>query len=176
MGDLTEAKKIRPCVPRIPIKVETPPLPCSCGAADAGLPLPPYVPIAASATTTSLCGSSSEMAGLSFLLETQKTFPKHTHIISKTSFLKNSTFSFSSSTSASARRSTFLEHCCLCRGKLRQGQDIYMYRGDRAFCSEECRCRQIFMDEESGTRDCCSLAAAAAERRRGRAAACRWFR
>ncbi|CAD5197328.1 unnamed protein product [Musa acuminata subsp. malaccensis] len=125
------------------------------------------------------------MAGLSVLLETQKTFPKHTRVISKTSFLKNSTFSFSS-TSVSARRSTFLEHCCLCRGKLQQGKDIYMYRGDRAFCSEECRCRQIFMDEESGTRDRCSLAAAAAaaavaegmypaERRRGRAAACRWF-
>ncbi|KAJ8509711.1 hypothetical protein OPV22_000145 [Ensete ventricosum] len=116
------------------------------------------------------------MAGLSvILLETQKSFPKDTHIISKTCFLNNATFSFSS-TSASARRSTFLEHCCLCRGKLQQGKDIYMYRGDRAFCSEECRCRQIFMDEESGARDCCSLAAAAAAVAEGmNAAERRWF-
>lgn len=33
-------------------------------------------------------------------------------------------------------------------------------RGDRAFCSVECRCRQIFMDEEETVRrDNCSLAA-----------------
>ncbi|KAG1326232.1 putative FCS-Like Zinc finger 15-like [Cocos nucifera] len=51
-----------------------------------------------------------------------------------------------------------------------------MYRGDRAFCSVECRCKQICMDEESGRRDNCSLAAAAAAagapaaRHRGRVA------
>lgn len=33
-------------------------------------------------------------------------------------------------------------------------------RGDRAFCSVECRCRQIFMDEEESLhKDHCSLAA-----------------
>ena len=33
-------------------------------------------------------------------------------------------------------------------------------RGDRAFCSVECRCRQIFMDEEESIlKDNCSLAA-----------------
>ncbi|PIA43244.1 hypothetical protein AQUCO_02000581v1 [Aquilegia coerulea] len=25
--------------------------------------------------------------------------------------------------------------------------DVYMYRGDQGFCSVECRCRQIYMDE-----------------------------
>ncbi|KAJ8467170.1 hypothetical protein OPV22_029722 [Ensete ventricosum] len=70
--------------------------------------------------------------------------------------------------------STFLEDCYLCRRRLQHGKDIYMYRGDRAFCSEECRRRQIFMDEESGKRDNCPLAAAASGkypvgRRSGRA-------
>ncbi|RRT70477.1 hypothetical protein BHM03_00008558 [Ensete ventricosum] len=118
------------------------------------------------------------MAGLSVLLETQKAFPKYTRIVSKTSLLKNSSPFSAASPSSSTQGSTFLEYCYLCRRKLQEGQDIYMYRGDRAFCSEECRCRQIFMDEESGKRDHCSLAAAAAAdgkyragRRRSRATA-----
>ncbi|XP_059637114.1 FCS-Like Zinc finger 14-like [Cornus florida] len=42
--------------------------------------------------------------------------------------------------------SDFLSSCHLCRKKL-HGKDIYMYRGESAFCSEECRYRQIVMDE-----------------------------
>ncbi|XP_059316048.1 FCS-Like Zinc finger 15-like [Lycium ferocissimum] len=42
----------------------------------------------------------------------------------------------------------FLDSCFLCKQKLLPGQDIFMYKGDRAFCSKECRCRQIFMDEQ----------------------------
>lgn len=44
---------------------------------------------------------------------------------------------------------SFLQRCCLCHRELAEGMDIYMYRGDRAFCSEECRCRQIFIDEDA---------------------------
>lgn len=39
----------------------------------------------------------------------------------------------------------FLSYCCLCRKRLRD-LDIFMYRG-QAFCSEECRCQQIMVDE-----------------------------
>ncbi|KAI4311144.1 hypothetical protein MLD38_036063 [Melastoma candidum] len=42
----------------------------------------------------------------------------------------------------------FLDRCFLCGTKLSPGKDIYMYRGDRGFCSEECRCRQILLEEE----------------------------
>nr|GMD30268.1 protein mard1 [Ipomoea batatas] len=42
--------------------------------------------------------------------------------------------------------SDFLSSCHLCRKKL-SGKDIYMYRGETAFCSTECRYRQIVMDE-----------------------------
>ncbi|EES07080.1 protein MARD1 [Sorghum bicolor] len=44
---------------------------------------------------------------------------------------------------------SFLQRCCLCHAELAEGMDINMYRGDRAFCSVECRCRQIFMDEDA---------------------------
>ncbi|KAG9449323.1 hypothetical protein H6P81_009288 [Aristolochia fimbriata] len=40
----------------------------------------------------------------------------------------------------------FLSYCYLCRKKL-HGLDIFMYRGDKAFCSVECRCQQILSDE-----------------------------
>lgn len=42
--------------------------------------------------------------------------------------------------------SDFLSSCHLCRKKL-HGKDIYMYRGEKAFCSQECRSSQILMDE-----------------------------
>ncbi|OIV98351.1 hypothetical protein TanjilG_16678 [Lupinus angustifolius] len=41
--------------------------------------------------------------------------------------------------------SDFLSSCHLCRKKL-HGKDIYMYRGEKAFCSMECRSREIMMD------------------------------
>ncbi|KAI3880687.1 hypothetical protein MKX03_008098 [Papaver bracteatum] len=42
--------------------------------------------------------------------------------------------------------SDFLSSCFLCRKKL-HGKDIFMYRGEKAFCSNECRHRQIVSDE-----------------------------
>ncbi|KAK4859489.1 hypothetical protein QYF36_006270 [Acer negundo] len=41
----------------------------------------------------------------------------------------------------------FLRACCLCKRKLVPGRDIYMYRGDSAFCSSECRQQQMNQDE-----------------------------
>ncbi|XP_038974074.1 FCS-Like Zinc finger 15-like [Phoenix dactylifera] len=120
------------------------------------------------------------MAGLSVLLEAQKNSPKNTQILIKTSVLRNSSLSSIPSPippppNSFPMTSPFLKFCYLCRGRLQEGKDIYMYRGDRAFCSVECRCKQIWMDEESGRRDNCSLAAAGAgapaSRHRGRAVA-----
>ncbi|KAK4756866.1 hypothetical protein SAY87_006993 [Trapa incisa] len=47
--------------------------------------------------------------------------------------------------------SEFLSSCHSC-GKKLQGEDIYMYRGEKAFCSTECRSRQITMDERKEER------------------------
>ncbi|CAN6461197.1 unnamed protein product [Victoria cruziana] len=44
-------------------------------------------------------------------------------------------------------RVSFLKACHLCRRPLGEGDDIYMYKGDTPFCSEECRQEQIELDE-----------------------------
>ncbi|CAH8313187.1 unnamed protein product [Eruca vesicaria subsp. sativa] len=41
----------------------------------------------------------------------------------------------------------FLRTCSLCNRILCHRRDIYMYRGDNAFCSLECREKQIMLDE-----------------------------
>ncbi|OAY56037.1 FCS-Like Zinc finger 15 isoform X2 [Manihot esculenta] len=102
------------------------------------------------------------MVGLSIVLEAQKggVDDKTTQVISKATAMINKTSCLLSSSSVYPHSSNFLEHCFLCGQKLLPGKDIYMYKGDIAFCSVECRCRQIFMDEEETMRkENCSLAA-----------------
>ncbi|XP_010935033.1 uncharacterized protein [Elaeis guineensis] len=41
----------------------------------------------------------------------------------------------------------FLDTCFLCKKPIAAGDDIFMYRGDAPFCSEECREEQMEMDE-----------------------------
>uniref|UniRef100_A0A0A9CLF9 FLZ-type domain-containing protein n=1 Tax=Arundo donax TaxID=35708 RepID=A0A0A9CLF9_ARUDO len=40
-----------------------------------------------------------------------------------------------------------MDICCLCRKRLAGDHDIFMYRGDTPFCSEECRYHQMVRDE-----------------------------
>ncbi|KAK4418290.1 FCS-Like Zinc finger 8 [Sesamum alatum] len=47
------------------------------------------------------------------------------------------------STSPSAN---FLSFCHTCKDVLGQEKDIYMYRGEKAFCSHECRCQEILYE------------------------------
>ncbi|KAI5650822.1 hypothetical protein M9H77_36827 [Catharanthus roseus] len=113
------------------------------------------------------------MVGLSVVLEGQKELPKKSpQVIRKATInmIKSpSPVSSSSSSSSSSSNNNnnnpfsrrnyfstdfkggFLDFCFLCKQKLLPGKDIYMYKGDRAFCSEDCRYRQIFMDEEETT-------------------------
>ncbi|KAL9233919.1 hypothetical protein vseg_008852 [Gypsophila vaccaria] len=42
----------------------------------------------------------------------------------------------------------FLTFCYYCKKKLEEGKDIYMYRGEKAFCSSDCRFEEIAMEEE----------------------------
>lgn len=41
-----------------------------------------------------------------------------------------------------------LAFCNACKKKLEQGRDIFMYRGEKAYCSHECRSKQMFFDNE----------------------------
>ncbi|KAF6172884.1 hypothetical protein GIB67_035438 [Kingdonia uniflora] len=42
----------------------------------------------------------------------------------------------------------FLSSCYFCKKKLVEGKDIYMYRGEKAFCSSSCRDEEILVEEE----------------------------
>ncbi|GFZ00868.1 senescence-associated family protein [Actinidia rufa] len=48
---------------------------------------------------------------------------------------------------AEEQKPHFLEACFLCEKPLGDNKDIFMYRGDTPFCSEECRQEQIETDE-----------------------------
>ncbi|XP_031474405.1 FCS-Like Zinc finger 6-like [Nymphaea colorata] len=41
----------------------------------------------------------------------------------------------------------FLRCCTLCKRRIGPGRDIYMYKGDTAYCSLECRQQQMNIDE-----------------------------
>ncbi|KAL1538056.1 FCS-Like Zinc finger 17-like [Salvia divinorum] len=66
----------------------------------------------------------------------------------------------------------FLNSCHLCHKPL-SGKEIYMYRGEMWFCSDECRSRQMYLDDmkkiEISTR---RILASFHERRRHRGGRC----
>ncbi|CAO2835231.1 unnamed protein product [Amaranthus hypochondriacus] len=41
----------------------------------------------------------------------------------------------------------FLDSCFLCNKPLKPNKDIFMYRGNTPFCSDDCRQEQIDIDE-----------------------------
>ncbi|XAR48691.1 hypothetical protein NMG60_11031589 [Bertholletia excelsa] len=83
------------------------------------------------------------MAGLRLVLESLEP-----QVIYKSTIIIRSLSSPSSPPLSAAAAAGFLDRCSLCRRKLLPGKDIYMYKGDEAFCTVECRCRRMVMDEE----------------------------
>ncbi|KAG2244928.1 hypothetical protein Bca52824_093198 [Brassica carinata] len=62
----------------------------------------------------------------------------------------------------------FLDSCFLCNKRLGHNKDIFMYRGDTPFCSEECREEQIKRDESKRRkRICLHLSSSSPTRSRG---------
>ncbi|XP_022150297.1 protein MARD1-like [Momordica charantia] len=45
-------------------------------------------------------------------------------------------------------KNAFLSFCYTCKNHLQQTNDIYIYRGEKAFCSNECRYQEMLLDEE----------------------------
>ncbi|KAI3783062.1 hypothetical protein L2E82_13124 [Cichorium intybus] len=41
---------------------------------------------------------------------------------------------------------SFLSSCYTCKKNLEEDSDIFMYRGEKRFCSEECRCQEMILD------------------------------
>ncbi|KAK9756232.1 hypothetical protein RND81_01G083000 [Saponaria officinalis] len=60
---------------------------------------------------------------------------------------KNPCFSSFGNSSPSPSQVHFLSFCHHCKKQLGEGRDIYMYRGEKGFCSEECRCKEMLLDE-----------------------------
>ncbi|KAL6873918.1 hypothetical protein ACP4OV_014000 [Aristida adscensionis] len=48
---------------------------------------------------------------------------------------------------AAMARLHYLGSCYLCKKSIACNRDVFMYKGDAAFCSEECREEQMGMDE-----------------------------
>lgn len=47
----------------------------------------------------------------------------------------------------SMKTDSFLSFCYTCKKNLDQKQDIYIYRGEKAFCSSECRYQEMLIDQ-----------------------------
>ncbi|KAL9239679.1 hypothetical protein vseg_013980 [Gypsophila vaccaria] len=63
------------------------------------------------------------------------------------SFLPKKSKKFLSYGEVIPSKNGFLSFCHHCKKQLGEGRDIFMYRGEKAFCSEECRCQGVFFDE-----------------------------
>ncbi|KAK1306565.1 MAR-binding filament-like protein 1 [Acorus calamus] len=48
----------------------------------------------------------------------------------------------------------FLSFCYACKKKLEVGKDVYMYRGEKAFCSCTCRDQEMLVEEETKPASC----------------------
>ncbi|CAO2826450.1 unnamed protein product [Amaranthus hypochondriacus] len=85
--------------------------------------------------------------------------PKTTHIfgncivqsccgvVGSSSFSARKNGYFSKFGNSISSQENFLSFCHHCKRKLGEGKDIYMYRGEKAFCSQECRCQEMLFDE-----------------------------
>lgn len=73
--------------------------------------------------------------------------PRTTHIFDNCIVESYHTLSDQSSSGSE----NFLSFCYTCRKNLEQKIDIYIYRGEKAFCSQECRYQEMLLDEVGNT-------------------------
>ncbi|KAK7280108.1 hypothetical protein RJT34_25170 [Clitoria ternatea] len=83
--------------------------------------------------------------------------PRTTHIFDNC-IIESRCFDVECSASSTKENGSFLDHnrypshsflsvCFHCKKNLGHGEDIYMYRGERAFCSHECRYEGMMLEE-----------------------------
>ncbi|KAJ8649938.1 hypothetical protein MRB53_002961 [Persea americana] len=115
------------------------------------------IPVTSRATSTRRTAFVEEDEGLASLVEMEAGFSGKNAFFSMSSRRRGSykTFPPSSASSHSSSRSGlayeethyFLDSCHLCKKPLGGNRDIFMYRGNTPFCSEECRQEQMDIDE-----------------------------
>lgn len=69
--------------------------------------------------------------------------PKTTHIFDNCIV---GSYSFAPPGKSELPSESFLSSCFTCKKKLEENNDIYIYRGDKAFCSIECRHKEMVLD------------------------------
>ncbi|MBA0655030.1 hypothetical protein Goklo_007552 [Gossypium klotzschianum] len=74
--------------------------------------------------------------------------PKTTHIFHDCVVECCCSISTTQPKSAPSESNNFLSFCHTCKKNLRQKIDIYIYRGDKAFCSKQCRYQEMVLDGE----------------------------
>ncbi|CAN6167047.1 unnamed protein product [Urochloa humidicola] len=87
-------------------------------------------------------GGDAAGVGLQILVQQHRHHtlraPSRSHIVLKQVVLQT----------AAARHGSFLLRACsLCQRELSPNKDVYMYRGDQGFCSQECRWHQMLKDD-----------------------------
>ncbi|KAG7635433.1 Zf-FLZ domain [Arabidopsis suecica] len=75
--------------------------------------------------------------------------PTITHIFDNSVFVEATPCSVPLPQPAMETKSTesFLSRCFTCKKNLDQKQDIYIYRGEKGFCSSECRYQEMLLDQ-----------------------------
>ncbi|XP_052202735.1 FCS-Like Zinc finger 10-like [Diospyros lotus] len=105
--------------------------------------------------TGSLSASEIELSEDYTCVKTYGPYPKTTHIFGDCIFeCHDSTITGSPKKLKTATEcpafypaGDFMSCCYSCKKRL-EGEDIYIYRGEKAFCSESCRSQEILMEEE----------------------------
>ncbi|KAH7352493.1 hypothetical protein KP509_19G048500 [Ceratopteris richardii] len=69
-------------------------------------------------------------------------------------YLATSPISYIDATPRLAAPMSFFDSCQLCKHPLGPGRDIFMYRGENAFCSSECRDKQMRLEEMTEKLQC----------------------
>lgn len=75
--------------------------------------------------------------------------PTITHIFDNSVFVEEATPPCSLPLPQETKKTNtdFLSNCYTCKKKLDQKQDIYIYRGEKGFCSSECRYQEMLLDQ-----------------------------
>ncbi|KAL5852745.1 hypothetical protein ACOSQ3_007863 [Xanthoceras sorbifolium] len=124
------------------------------GSANSGL----ETPVSPQVFTGSLSASEMELSEEYTCVISHGPNPRTTHIFDNCivesccgvvgfSALKKENNGFPANDRLSYPSETFLSFCYSCKKNIGHGKDIYMYRGEKAFCSHECRYQEMMLEE-----------------------------
>ncbi|KAK4273110.1 hypothetical protein QN277_021572 [Acacia crassicarpa] len=126
-GKMLFEKQLRVKIP------PTPPVPSSSGYENSGM------------HTGVMCLREMELCEEYTCVKSHGPNPRTTHIF-EDYIVKTSSVTSAPRDSHSASGANFLSLCCSCKIQLDHTKDIFIYGGERAFCSRECRYREMELD------------------------------